>query len=62
MNLVIEIDREADGRWIAEIPSLPGVITYGSTQAEAIRNATALARQVISDRRDNGEDVERGDL
>ena len=46
----IEIDREDDGRWIAEIPDLPGVLAYGSTKAEAIAAAEALALRVIADR------------
>jgi predicted RNase H-like HicB family nuclease len=46
----IEIDREDDGRWIAEIPDLPGVLAYGSTKAEAIAAVEALALRVIADR------------
>jgi len=51
----IEIDREADGRWIAEIPELPGVLAYGLTEAEAVGKAEALALRVIADRLDHGE-------
>jgi predicted RNase H-like HicB family nuclease len=53
--LRIDIDREEDGRWLAEIPALPGVLTYGKTEAEARANAMALALRVIADRVENGE-------
>jgi predicted RNase H-like HicB family nuclease len=46
----IEIEREADGRWIAEIPTLPGVMVYGKTRAEAVRGVYALALRVVADR------------
>ncbi len=55
MNLRIEIDREDDGRWIAEIPDLPGVMVYGQTREEAISRVQALALRVIADRLDYGE-------
>jgi predicted RNase H-like HicB family nuclease len=42
----VELDREEDGRWIAEIPDLPGVLAYGETRDDAIRKVTALAGQV----------------
>lgn len=51
----IEIEREADGRWIAEIPSLPGVLAYGATEAGAFAAAEALALRVIADRIEHGE-------
>jgi predicted RNase H-like HicB family nuclease len=60
MNVSIELDREVDGRWIAEVPALPGVIVYGGTRSEAIAKAKALALHVIADRIENGE--ETGDL
>ncbi len=53
----IEVDREDDGRWIAEVPDLPGVMVYGITQAEAVSKAEALALRVIADRLDHGETV-----
>lgn len=53
----IEIERETDGRWIAEAPELPGVMAYGATRKEAIRKAEALALRVIADRLEHGEDV-----
>jgi predicted RNase H-like HicB family nuclease len=48
--LSIEIDREEDGRWIGEVPELPGVLVYGETRAEAETKAEALALRVIADR------------
>lgn len=49
----IEIDREQDGRWIAEIPQLPGVMAYGKSQSEAERKVKALALRVIADKIEN---------
>jgi predicted RNase H-like HicB family nuclease len=53
--LKIETDQEEDGRWIAEVSALPGVLTYGRTETEAREKAKALALRVITDRIDNGE-------
>jgi predicted RNase H-like HicB family nuclease len=53
----IEIDRENDGRWIAEVPDLPGVMVYGSSREEAISRVKALALRVLADRLDNGEEI-----
>ena len=55
MELVIELDREDDGRWIAEIPSLPGVMAYGETRDGALRTVEALALRVLADRLEHGE-------
>ena len=55
--LRIEIEREEDGRWIGEIPDLPGVMAYGATEAEAQAKVTALALHVIADRIEHGESV-----
>ena len=55
MNLLIEIECEDDGRWIAEVPELPGVMFYGQTREEAIFRVQALALRVIADRLENGE-------
>lgn len=57
INVSIELDREADGRWIAEVPALPGVIVYGSTRSEAVAKAKALALPVIADRIEHGEET-----
>jgi len=55
--LKIELEQEEDGRWIADIPELPGVMAYGSTEAEARIKTTALALRVIADRIESGEPV-----
>ena len=55
MNVSIELDREDDGRWIAEALELPGVMSYGATREEAIRNTERLAIDVIADRIQHGE-------
>jgi len=49
-NFRIETDREEDGRWIAEIPELPGVLAYGPSREDAIRSVEALALRVLADR------------
>ena len=54
MNLAIELEQEEDGRWIAEIDELDGVVVYGGTRDEAITNVKTLARDVIADRCENG--------
>ena len=53
----IEVGREEDGRWIAEIPDLPGVMIYGQNRAEAISKVKALALRVLADRLEHGETV-----
>ena len=53
----IEIEREEDGRWIAEIPELPGVMVYGDSRNEAISKAEALALRVLADRLEHGEEI-----
>lgn len=53
----IEIDREDDGRWIAEAPDLPGALVYGSTRSEALVRVKALALRICADRLENGESV-----
>jgi predicted RNase H-like HicB family nuclease len=50
VKLTIELDREDDGRWIAEALELPGLMSYGETRDEAISNAERLAIDVIADR------------
>lgn len=55
MKLPVEIEREEDGRWIAEVPDLPGVMTYGATAAEARAKVQALALRVVADRLEHGE-------
>ena len=46
----LETEKEEDGRWLSEVPELPGVMAYGQTADEAIRKAEALALRVIADR------------
>jgi len=53
----IEIDQEEDGRWIADIPDLPGVMSYGNTRAEAISKVKALALRAMADRLEHGEEI-----
>ena len=48
--LTVEFDREEDGRWIAEIPELPGVLAYGASKEDALLKVQALAYRVIADR------------
>jgi predicted RNase H-like HicB family nuclease len=55
MKFTIATELENDGRWIAEIVELPGVLKYGCTQAEAISQAEALALRVMADRIESGE-------
>lgn len=57
MNLTIEIEREEDGRWIAEVPDLPGTLAYGQTREEAIARVKALSLRVLADRLEHGETV-----
>ncbi len=57
MGLTIETEQEVDGRWLAEVPELPGVLAYGATRPDAIARAQALALRVIADRLDHGEPV-----
>ncbi len=55
MVLTIEIDQEADGRWIAEVTELAGVMAYGPSAQVAIAKAKALALRVVADRLEHGE-------
>ncbi len=53
----VETEQEADGRWIAEVPELPGVLAYGSSREEAVRKAQALSLRVLAERLEHGEDL-----
>lgn len=55
MNFTIEHEQESDGRWLAEVPELPGVMAYGSTSLEAMSKAEVLALRVIADRLEHNE-------
>jgi predicted RNase H-like HicB family nuclease len=50
MALTVEVEQEEDGRWIAEVPELPGVLAYGQNRDEAVGRAEALALRVLADR------------
>lgn len=53
--LQVEVDREDDGRWIAEVRELPGVLAYGDSREEAVERAKALSLRVMADRLEHGE-------
>lgn len=55
MNLHVEYEQEEDGRWIAEIPELPGALCYGASRVEAATKVEALALRVLAERLDKGE-------
>ena len=55
MNLTLECEREDDGRWLAEVPQLPGVMAYGATAEEAMAKAEVLALRVLAERLEQGE-------
>jgi predicted RNase H-like HicB family nuclease len=53
----IEVEQEVDGRWIAEIPELPGTLVYGASKEESLAKVQALALRVLADRLEHGEKV-----
>ncbi|MCD6012381.1 MAG: HicB family protein [Flavipsychrobacter sp.] len=55
MDYIIELEQETDGRWIAEVINLPGVLVYGTTQDEAMAKAQALVLRVEAEKLENGE-------
>ena len=55
--MVVETEREEDGRWIAEVPDLPGVMVYAPIRDEAVNGAQGLALRVIAVRQEHGEQV-----
>ena len=55
MNLSLELEQEADGRWLAEVPQLPGVLAYGLSREEALSRAQVLALRVLAERLEHGE-------
>ena len=57
MPLTIEVELEDDGRWLAEVPALPGALAYGDSRAEAVEHVQALALRVLADRIEHGEAV-----
>jgi predicted RNase H-like HicB family nuclease len=58
MELSIVVEREEDGRWIAEIADLPGVLVYGASQQDALEKVNVLALRVIADLVENKESTE----
>ena len=55
MTFTVEYEREDDGRWLAEVLELPGVLAYGQTSEEAIAKTQALALRLLADRLEHGE-------
>ena len=55
MNFTIEAEQEDDGRWLAEVPALPGVLAYGGSRDEAIARAQVLALRVMAERLEHNE-------
>jgi predicted RNase H-like HicB family nuclease len=51
----VEVEQEEDGRWIAEVPDLPGVMAYGPTRDQAVRAAQVLSLRVLAERLEHGE-------
>lgn len=57
MTFQIEIEQETDGRWMAEVSALPGVLTYGVTRTDAVAKVQCLALRVLAERLEAGEAV-----
>jgi predicted RNase H-like HicB family nuclease len=55
VTLTVEFEQESDGRWIADIPELPGVMVYGKTRGDALAAVQALALHTLADRIEHGE-------
>jgi predicted RNase H-like HicB family nuclease len=60
MNFTIDFEQETDGRWLAEIDDLPGLMVYGATKLEAMAKVQALALRVVADRLEYGESTPEG--
>lgn len=56
-KFVVELEHEEDGRWIAEVVALPGVLAYGTTREEALAKVEVLALRVLADRLEHGETI-----
>lgn len=56
-NFIIELEQEDDGRWLAELPIIPGVLAYGRNQEKAVARVQILALRAIADRVEHGEPV-----
>ena len=57
MKFTVEYEQEEDGRWLAEVKELPGVMVYGKDPDDAVAHAQALALRVVADRIENGESI-----
>jgi predicted RNase H-like HicB family nuclease len=57
MTFTVEYEQEEDGRWLAEVKELPGVMSYGKDPDDAMAHAQALALRVVADRLENGEEI-----
>ncbi len=55
MTFRVEVEQEEDGRWLAEVSELPGVLSYGASPADAVARVQALALRVVADRLERGE-------
>ncbi|MDO8539323.1 MAG: type II toxin-antitoxin system HicB family antitoxin [Opitutaceae bacterium] len=53
----VEVEREDDGRWIAEVPAIPGAMAYGASKAEAVARVEALVLRVLADKIEHGEEA-----
>jgi predicted RNase H-like HicB family nuclease len=61
MSLTLHLDREVDGRGIAEVPELPGVLVYGTTQDDALVKVKALSLRILADRLEQGQSIPETD-
>jgi predicted RNase H-like HicB family nuclease len=57
MTLSVELEREDDGRWLAEVPALPGVLTYEDSRNAALARVQALALRILAERLEHGEEA-----
>lgn len=57
MHIPVEFEQEDDGRWIAEIPALPGALAYGPSKKEALDRVASLALRILADRIEHGEEI-----
>ena len=55
VTFTVEIEQETDGRWIAEVPQIPGAMAYGATRDEAVARVEALGLRVLAERIEKGE-------
>ncbi len=56
-SMRVEVEREEDGRWIAEVPTLPGAMAYGTSKSEAVAKVEALVLRLLADKLEHGEDA-----